>query len=542
MQILLCDGIVGLANADGAKKPGGLGSTTLDARRTMLHPSRHANGELLEKRSISGRDYCGAGLEGGGMKRKLILQPELREAIARLSQHRPRDERLGRRLSKADFGRLLDALASDPRTVKGFGPDEAEGPLAEDGRRRLLVEQRTMVRDRNLAVLELLRGIQADFESRGMNPNLWESWVGPWTELLYSLGSFDGDEALIGGGALGPVRGLLLGGVASLKDRRWLARDAPILRRLLDAHGGATFPAFFPPTLHHLYLLALLARGATGFEAEGRRGWVHDAIEPLDKAVWLLAVARGRSLTINELRLLEEARALASALLPGVERLAPSPQQWAAMGAAEKALLNERLGRDEEGNGLPDLPKGHSFRAEQDALACYDLPGWGQWRGLPHFSSFEHPNGLSRGAEEHKCATGMSVTDWDRENVPGLVKGGGKLSKKGVPGKRPNRSRGVFVFCCPHRVIYGSHVMLRGESPRDPFAVLYTRLRREQLPEVVVYDNACALRAYCMRRAPAHFVDVRFVVDRYAISSRSLDAGQKNVYMRNDSASIILKL
>jgi hypothetical protein len=59
--------IVGLANADGGRKPGGLGSTTLDARRTMLHPSKFATGELLEKRSISGRDYCGAGLEGGGI-------------------------------------------------------------------------------------------------------------------------------------------------------------------------------------------------------------------------------------------------------------------------------------------------------------------------------------------------------------------------------------------------------------------------------------------------------------------------------------------
>jgi hypothetical protein len=88
-QVLLCDGIVGLANCDGGRRPGGLGITTLDARRTMLHTSRFANGELLEKRSISGADYCGAGLEGGGMKRKLLLQPELREAIARLSRHWP---------------------------------------------------------------------------------------------------------------------------------------------------------------------------------------------------------------------------------------------------------------------------------------------------------------------------------------------------------------------------------------------------------------------------------------------------------------------
>jgi hypothetical protein len=109
--VLLCDGIVGLATSDGAQKPGGLGSSSLDARRTFCHLSRESSGALLEKRSISGRDCCGAGLEGGGMKRKLLLQPELREAIARLSQHRPKDEKVGERLSKAEFEALLDGLA-----------------------------------------------------------------------------------------------------------------------------------------------------------------------------------------------------------------------------------------------------------------------------------------------------------------------------------------------------------------------------------------------------------------------------------------------
>jgi hypothetical protein len=58
------------------------------------------------------------------------------------------------------------------------------------------------------------------------------------------------------------------------------------------------------------------------------------------------------------------------------------------------------------------------------------------------------------------------------------------------------------------------HVMLRGESPRDPFTVLYTRLHRRQLPRFLVYDNACKLQAYAMRREPVYFADVRFLVDR----------------------------
>jgi hypothetical protein len=516
-QVLLCDGIMGLASTDGAQKPGGLGSSSLDARRTFCHPSQELSGALLEKRSISRRNYCGSGLEGGGMKRKLLLQPELREAIARLSQHRPKDEKVEERLSKAEFEALLDGLAhEDPRIVKRFGPGENEGPLPEDGRRRLLAEHQTMVPDRNLAVFELLTGIQADFARRRLSGNLWQHWVGEWTELLYSLGAHDSDEDLIGVGVLHVVQKLLLGGEASLEDRRELGRDAPILRRLLDSYGGLTFTAFFMRTLHHLYLLALLARGATGFEVNERLGWVHLAIDPFERAVVLLAEGRARPLSIEERQRLDEARGLVSELLPRVERLEPSAEQWEGMSNHERSLLRERLGRDEEGAGLHPLPSGHSFRAEQDTLACYSLPGWEQKRGLPHYSSFEHPDGRSRSLEEFKCATGKTVTDWDAENVAGLVKGAGKLSRKlkGNASKRPNRSRGVFIFCCPHRVIYGFHTMLRGESPRDAFAVLYTRLRREDLPEILVYDNACALCNYCLRRAPAHFANVRFTVDR----------------------------
>jgi hypothetical protein len=376
------------------------------------------------------------------------------------------------------------------------------------------MEQRTMVRDRNLAVYELLKGIQADFEARGMNPNLWESWVGEWTELLYSLGAHDLDEDLIGGAALGGIRKLLLGGEASPEDRRQMGKAAPILRRILDAYGGFTFLAFFMGTLHQLYLITLAARGTTGFEVEGEFGWVYQAIWPFDEAVWLLREATRRPLSQEESGRLENASSLANDLVPGVENLEPSPQQKEGMSKRERRLLWERLGRDEEGIELHGLPAGHSFRAEQDALAHYNFPGWQQLRGLLRFINFEHLDGRSRSSEEHKCATEKSITEWDFENTPGLVKGGGKSGKKGSAAKRSNRSRGVFVFCCPHRVIYGFHVMLRGESPRDPFAVLYTRLRREDLPKVVVYDNACALRNYCMRRAPPHFADVRFVVDR----------------------------
>ncbi|GAQ87753.1 hypothetical protein KFL_003750030 [Klebsormidium nitens] len=301
-EVLLCDGIVGITNSDGGKRPGGLGSTSHDFRRPFTHPSRSADGTALEKQSVAGRDYCAAGLEGGGMKRRLVLQPELRELIARVSRHRPESEKLGQRLSEAEFLGLKEALGrEDVLLVTRFVPGDGEGPVPADTRRRLLVEQRQMVRGKN----------------RAMHCGCW--------------------------------------------------------------------------------------RGSSS---------------------------------------------------------------------------SKRLER----------------------------------RGLPRYTSFEHEDGRSRTSEEFKCATGQTVGEWDAANVPGLVKGGSKSTKKG---KRPHRSRGAFLFCCPHRVISGFHFFLRGESPRDAFAVLYTRKDREDLPKFVVYDNACQLRNYCMRREPAFFSDVTFVVDRF---------------------------
>ncbi|GAQ87643.1 hypothetical protein KFL_003670040 [Klebsormidium nitens] len=511
-EVLLADGIVGVANSDGGKRPGGLGNTSLDCRRTFVHPSQHSSGEALEKQSISGRDYCAASLEGGGMKRRLVLQPELRDLLARLSQHRPTSERLGQRLSEAEYPLLKAALArEDVKEVVRFSQVEGEpGRLPILARRRLLDEQVQMVREKNLAVLRLLWGIEADLEARGGSPRIWEHSPGEWGELLYDLGAHDADCGIIGtSGGLSVVRRLLLGYAAT-------AASGPAVRR--TPRGGAgrlrrrLLPGLLAPALHHLYILTALARGCTGFGDEHRDGWVIAALRPLNHAVELLRIQAERgALDGQETRLLADARGLADRLLPGVEALRPSPAQWAAMSGVERELLWERLGRDEEGHQMHPLPPGHGFRAELDALGHYALPGWEQKRGLPHYVTFEHANGKSRTGEEFKCNSGQTETEWDAANVPGLTRGGGK----GKKAKRPHKSRGAMVVCCPHRVIYGFHVMLRGESPRDVFTVLFTRLNREHLPKFVVYDNACALRNYCMRREPAFFAEITFVVDRF---------------------------
>jgi hypothetical protein len=52
--------------------------------------------------------------------------------------------------------RLVSLLHEDrpSRGERNRSPQAIEGPMLQDGRRRLLTEQRTFVRDRNLAVYE----------------------------------------------------------------------------------------------------------------------------------------------------------------------------------------------------------------------------------------------------------------------------------------------------------------------------------------------------------------------------------------------------
>jgi hypothetical protein len=114
------------------------------------------------------------------MKRRLVLQPELGELIASLSRHRPESEKLGRRLSEAEYLGMKAALGrEDVQLVTRFVPGDGEGPVPADTRRRLLVEQRQMVKDKNRAMLRLLEGIELAQAARGGSPRLWQHF--PWS-------------------------------------------------------------------------------------------------------------------------------------------------------------------------------------------------------------------------------------------------------------------------------------------------------------------------------------------------------------------------
>ncbi|GAQ86810.1 hypothetical protein KFL_003120160 [Klebsormidium nitens] len=477
-KVLLCDGLAGLACADGGRQKGGLSGTSAAAVRPFTAPSQDSAGVNVEKTMEAGVNFCAASLEGRGMKRRLVIQPELRTLLARFSGHHPRDPELGKSLAPIEYQELLVALErADVEAVSDFvpDPDDADAdPVLLHWRRRILMEQTGQIRSKNQSMFELLDGIER--EALRENPRWPPLCPGKWSELLYGLGaplSVSDDSNLIQHGrALAVVRKLLLGGAATGEDKATLAEHAPVLRRLLD-HYGDVFPDFFMPALHHLYRLTLFGRGACGLGVD-RAGWALSAIEGLDHCVSLARDFRTQGVPPNaeqrEVFRFWEARA--NDLLAGVESLTPPAPQQYPLSPAELRLLNGRLGLETDGSEAEALPPDHPFCKEQRELGCYPLPGWEQKRPLPQYRPFEDELGRSVDRrEEHRCRSGLTVGEFDAEIAA-------KSSVKSAKRLRQH-TKGGFVFCCPHRVIYGWHVMLRGESPRDPFTVLYTRLTDE---------------------------------------------------------------
>jgi len=71
---------------------------------------------------------------------------------------------------------------------------------------------------------------------------------------------------------------------------------------------------------------------------------------------------------------------------------------------------------------------------------------------------------------------------------------------------------GIFTFSCPHSIALGFYVMDEYESVETAFRILYERF--QVAPGLVIYDNACNLSKYAMRRSPLFFAKTRFMIDR----------------------------
>ena len=71
---------------------------------------------------------------------------------------------------------------------------------------------------------------------------------------------------------------------------------------------------------------------------------------------------------------------------------------------------------------------------------------------------------------------------------------------------------GLFTMFCRHGICLGFQVMDSAESPRTVFDILVRRFPK--IPSLIIYDNACKLHLFALKREPARFQQTRFMVDR----------------------------
>ena len=93
-------------------------------------------------------------------------------------------------------------------------------------------------------------------------------------------------------------------------------------------------------------------------------------------------------------------------------------------------------------------------------------------------------------------------------------------------------SPGLFTVFCPHGVCHGFTLMDRPESPRTAFEILVTKFKK--IPTVIVYDDACHLQLYCVKREPALFKDTKFIIDNFHASGHTCTKGYHMVTYSRD--------
>ena len=79
--------------------------------------------------------------------------------------------------------------------------------------------------------------------------------------------------------------------------------------------------------------------------------------------------------------------------------------------------------------------------------------------------------------------------------------------------KHKKLSSGICTMICPHGICIGFQLMDVPESPRTSFDLLVRRFG-DNMPRLILYDNACHLQQYAMKREPKRFKNTRFMIDR----------------------------
>ena len=101
------------------------------------------------------------------------------------------------------------------------------------------------------------------------------------------------------------------------------------------------------------------------------------------------------------------------------------------------------------------------------------------------------------------CADrGLRVPDTARDEIP---------CTKHLT-SHPGLTPGIFAVFCPHGLCMGYVIMSRSEGPKTFFDFICHRFSKA--PKIIVYDNACNLHRYCLRRQPNFFAHTWFLIDR----------------------------
>ena len=131
--------------------------------------------------------------------------------------------------------------------------------------------------------------------------------------------------------------------------------------------------------------------------------------------------------------------------------------------------------------------------------------------------------------------------------LPGRYRVRGRLAQLQGPcnkisNRHPKLTPGINTVFCPHGICVGFKLLASPEGPGTIHSLLATRLENgNQLiygpqeccypartywpsiagPFIIIYDNACNLAAYCLKRTPRMFARTRFLVDRLHFSNHT---------------------
>jgi hypothetical protein len=70
---------------------------------------------------------------------------------------------------------------------------------------------------------------------------------------------------------------------------------------------------------------------------------------------------------------------------------------------------------------------------------------------------------------------------------------------------------GIMTIFCEHSICHGFMLFHEHESVAHVFNIFFMRMQKA--PKMIIYDRACQLAVYCLKRAPNYFANTIFRID-----------------------------